>query len=63
MTTINQHFHQIGAKAAELVLQQMEDPESSPQHVVMPVELMPGKTTAAPLLPDFTETSDDPAGH
>ena len=52
MTTINQHFHQIGAKAAELVLLQMEDPESGPQHIVLPVELMPGRTTAAPLLMD-----------
>jgi len=41
----------------------MEDPECSPQHVVMPVELMPGKTTAAPLLPDFAESSTDGTGH
>ncbi|MEA4888063.1 MAG: GntR family transcriptional regulator [Clostridiaceae bacterium] len=46
MTTINQHFHQIGSKAADLIVAQMDDPDAAPQHIVLPVELIPGKTTA-----------------
>ena len=48
LTTVNQHFHQIGCKAAELVLYQISQPDGLPQHIVLPVELVPGKTTAAP---------------
>jgi len=48
MTTVNQHFHQIGCKAAELALSQIDEPDGLPRHIVLPVELIPGKTTAAP---------------
>ncbi|MBP8989874.1 MAG: substrate-binding domain-containing protein [Clostridia bacterium] len=48
MTTINQHFHQIGIKAATVITTLMENPEGEPQHIKLPVELILGETTGPP---------------
>lgn len=56
MTTVNQHVQDIGRKAAELIIRQIEGQDTSIQTITLPVELVTAQTTGpapAAVIPDM----------
>ena len=47
MTTVNQHFHKIGRRAAEMIIEHMDEQVFSVKKIVLPVDLVPGQTSGA----------------
>ncbi len=65
MTTVNQHVQEIGRKAAELVISQIEGNLTTHQTITLPVELVTAQTTGpapASAIPEFLplQKSDTP---
>lgn len=48
LTTIRQHLYESGVRGAELLLQEIVDPPSMPQEIILPTTLVERDTTAPP---------------
>jgi LacI family transcriptional regulator len=48
LTTVRVPHHELGVRAADLLLERLADPEAPARHVVLPVELVVRGSTAAP---------------